>query len=408
MSTTLATINTLADDRRRDTGTASIDMTGDGFRAVNGALQLWTQLHDWPWQIASTQITYHEGITWYPISSSLNFKAVVDMIPYLPPERMRQLYYVSNTNFDNNTIQQWRFAINTTGLTQYLRLKYTGYNLTVNPITSVDQNGTWVGASAISNLAQNSYNTFDLPASLSFDYSGTSGTLTNSTMEQTDLSRYEKRSAFYLDIFLQSVTSFTSVTIKVGSDASNYITVTATTDYIGVTPIVGWNRFKFTWNGSTTTVGTPDVENMDYVEITIAYGSNPSTTGNAIQNLFVCEDVPMTFWYYNSNQTLDVSASNAQGQIFNDSSATGDLAMWTGTWDYVNEAFINSVMEIISWITGETDDRAVAVERIAAFVKPLQARLPSRRRYPEMHMVAEVNVSQGGYPYPYRRNYPYT
>jgi len=226
MSTTLANIETLADDRRRSTSSAVIDWTGNGFRGINGALQIWNQQHDWPWQVEQTIVNYNEGITWYPISSSLNFKAVLQLQPYQTPMSGQGLYYVTNNAFNGDWIQPWRFAIQTQNQGQYLRVKYQGNCMSVNQATSLSDNGTWVGASGITNVATDNYDFFDLQASVSFTIGGTAGTLTNSDMTSQDLTRYATRSNFYVNVSLQSVTNLTSITIKVGTDASgSYISV---------------------------------------------------------------------------------------------------------------------------------------------------------------------------------------
>jgi len=391
MATTLATINSLVNDRRRDTSNNVIDMTGDGFRAVNGALQVWTQQHDWPWQQEKLAINYNPGITYYPISSSLNFKAIIDLKPTRTDEIRNELYYISGSKFDSDNIHSWKFALHNEAQQQYIRIRYDGWSTPLNQATSLSGNGTWVGATAISNVATDQYEFLDETASVKFDYSGTSGTITNSTMNAVDVSRYAQRSTIYFNVFLQSVTNFTSITLKAGTDSSNYITGSMTTDYLGNTPVVGWNKFKLQWNGSTTVVGTLDTSSFAYIQATIAYSSNPSTVSNRIENFFISEDVPMLLDYYSTNMTVDVSASNAKGQIFNDSAATSDTTTWTGTWDYVNEAFVNSVMEIVSWMTGEMNDRNVAIQRIQGYVEPIKSRLPSKRRYAEMAMSPDLN-----------------
>lgn len=391
MSTTLANIETLADDRRRSTSSAVIDWTGNGFRAINGALQIWNQTHNWLWQSEIYNFNYNEGINTYALASSLDFKAVIDVKPFRPYEKNRELYFLSNNKFDSDMIHQFKFGIDTNTQLQYLRLKYSGQKAVVNSASSLADNGTWVGATAISNVATDPYQFLNQSASVSFNYSGTSGTLTNSTMTAFDLSSYAKRSTFYFNVYFQSVTNLTSVTLLVGSDASNYITGTITTDYLGNDFVVGWNTLKLEWSGTTTMVGTVVNTAINYIQVQIDYSVNPTTTGNSIENFFVSENVPMTLEYYSNNMV--VTAAGVKSQVFASAAATTDLALWTGTWDYVNEAFINSVMEIVAWLNGDQQDRAIAVERINAYIEPLKTKLPSRRRYAEASLVADVNLA---------------
>jgi len=390
MSTTLSTLNTLINDRRRDTTSNSVDMQTDGFRAIIGALQIWNTEHDWPWQITKTLIDYNEGVDTYRLSSSLAFKAILDVRPQRQDGKKTEFKYLSNNKFDSDSVYSYKTAIKTEDQKKYLRLKYTGETLQLHDLASVTANGTWVGASAISNVEQDLYESFSGLGSLKFDYSGTSGTLTISDMTAQNVTRYAQRSKIYFDVYLQSVTNFTSITVKVGSSASDYITAAITTDYLGNALVVGWNRLVLDWNGTTTVVGTPDETAFDYVQFTVAYSSNPSTVSNRIENLFISENVPVVLEYYANFMCYDVSAATKL-QSFNDSSATTDYPLWSEEWDLVNEAFVNSVLEIIFWMTGETKERETAIERIKAFVDPLKAKLPSRRRYPSMQISPEVN-----------------
>lgn len=398
MSTTLLTINTLVNDRRRDTTNNSIDMTGDGFRAVNGALQIWDQTHDWPWEIETTTIVYNEGVTWYPIPASLAYKAVVNLEPFKPANISNTFYYISSSKFDSDFIHTWKFAVDTQSQAQYLRLKYNGAYLSLNSATSVTANGTWSGTGAISNLSTDAYDGFDEAASIKFDYSGTSGDLINSTFTPVNVTQFAQRSHIYFNIYLQSVTSITGMTLKVGTDASNYLTASVTTDYLGNALKVGWNKCRIAWTGTSTVVGTLTLSSFAYIDLNLAYSVNPATVGNRIENFFISEDVPVTLTYYSHFMTYDISGL-AKTQTFNDAAATGDQTLWTDRWDFVNEAFVNSAMEIITWMTGEIEDRAVSIERISAFVEPLKSRLPSKRLYPEMSITADINNAYSGYPY---------
>lgn len=405
MSTALSTINSLVNDRRRDTTNLSVDMTAEGFRAINGTLQLWNQFHDWPWQMEKTIFNYNPGITTFNIASTLNFKAIINIRPQRQFEKWNELYYVSSNIFDSDTIHAKRMAVRTEGQANYLRMQYTGWMQIINTMNSTTANGTWVGASAISNVATDLYNFFEQSASLSFDYSGTSGTLTNSTMTAMDLSRYKGRSVFALNLNLQTITQFTGLTLKIGSDASNYITMSATTDYLGNTAALGWNKFTFAWSGTTTVVGTPVYTAMTYAQVTMSYSGSQTTVRNNIENLFVSENVPMTMDYYSNNMVIQASDS-VKYQIFQNASNTTDTTMWSGIWDYVNETFTDSCMQIVSYLTGQISDEQVAQTRVKEYLEPLKARLPSKRRYPQYTIVPDLNGEYAGpWPTPYRQGW---
>lgn len=406
MSTNLETIVTLVNDRRRDSGSLSVDMTQDGFRAVNGTLQLWNLGHDWPWQLEETLFNYNNGINRYNVlQNSIDFKAIVNVRPYKPQDIKEELYYVGQNAFDGDSIHTKRFAVETKDQVQYLRCQYRGYNASINTLTDPLTNGTWTAGGAVSALASDVYDTFEQTSSLSFNYNGTTGTFTNSTMAPQDLSRYVARSNIYLNVNLQSVTNFTSITFQVGSDASDYITYTATTDYLGNAPIVGWNRFAFPWTGTTTTVGTPVYTAIDYVQITLAYGSTSTTTNNNIESLWVSENIPMILDYYSNNMVAD--SSGAMWQIFQNSANTTDPTLWSGQWDFVNETFLSSAMEIVAWLTDQVSDEQTAAQRALEYLEPLKELLPSKRRYSQVTLAPDINGAYyGPRPTPYRRYYP--
>jgi len=390
MATNLQNLIEIINDRRRDTSANSVDMTTDGFRAIVGALQVWDGEHEWPWQITKSKINYRDGITTYRINANLNFKCAVDIRPEKSPVSNLEFEYLSNNRFDSDSIYTKKFAIKTEDQRQYLRVKYSGQSLVVNQANSVTNNGTWVGATAISNLSDDIYESFNGSTSLKFNYSGTTGTLTNSTMRAVDVSRYAQRSGIYFDIDLKSITGLTSITMRFGSSGANYITGVATTDYLGNPFVLGWNRVVLDWNGTTTVVGTPVDTAWTYIQLIVAYSSNPSTIGNHIENFFITENVPLTFEFYSHNSVYDVSASSPL-QVFNDPAALTDYPLWSGDWDVMNENFVNSVLEIIFWLTGENDDRAIAIGRIQAMLMPLKSKYPSKRRYAKMQLTADIN-----------------
>lgn len=389
MSTTLSDINTLVNDRRRDTGTDSVNMTTVGFRAINSVLQIWADTHDWPWTIKTVNFNYNPGIYDYTVQS--DFKYPINLGRYTPTlEKVGSYTLVSPFKFPSSLFPQ-RFAVNVVDGVQYLKVRsQDGLTATIEPATAYNSNGTWVGASAISNVSTTNYEGFQWNSSVSFDYSGTSGTLTNSTLTAIDLTPYQNRSNLYFDIYLPSVTNLTSISLKWGTDASNYYSQTATTNYLGQAFTVGWNRVKAAWS-SPTTVGSPTVTSIGYLQVTIAYSVNPSATGFFIQNFFISENVPLSLTYYSTNMVYDVSGAT-QLQVFNDSSATTDYPLWSGRWDVATEPFINSVLEIIFSITGEYNDMNIARQKIIDIVTPLKQRFPSQRRYPSLTISTDTNI----------------
>jgi|GEM_PF-1719145 len=386
MAVTLADINNRINDMRRDNGSASVDMTAEGFRAINATLQVWQQMHDWEFSIEEQTLNYHSGIDRYTLAS--NFKAPLGMKYYKGSQR-DPFALVSDTNFNqtNERLKPLRYAISTTAQGQTLRLKAVGTKSVINAASAYNNTGTWVGASGVTNVATDSYEYFDLGSSVSFDSSSmTAGTLTNSTFTAIDLSRFQNRSAVYFNIYFATVTNLSSISLKWGTDVSNYWTYTSTSDYLGNAFVANlWTRIKSPWN-SATKVGTPTITSIKYLQVTLNYGGSTTSTGFRIENFFVSEDTPVTFTYYSLNM-VKAASGGAKTMIFSNSGNATDTPLWSGTWDYVNEAFANSVLEYIFWMTGEYDDLGTALKHIQPIVDNLKRRLPSRRKYAELTII---------------------
>jgi len=385
MSTTLSDLNNLINDRRRDSGSNSIDMTTTGFRAIKSTIDLMQQVHDWEFTIKKTTITFHKGITWY--ADPADFKAPIDLRYQKAPDRSQEFSMVSANNFDSEKLKTRRFALATQEVEQYLRIDCPGSIQQIEVATQYDGNGTWVGASGITNVATDSYEFYDLTASTKFDFDGTAGTLTNSTMNTVDLEKYKDRAKVYLNVYLSTVTNFTSVAMKLGSSSSNYYTSTVTTDYLGKSVSTGWNKLEFDiWD---TEVGTVDDENIDWIELTFNYSSTPNDTNFRIENIFCTEDISLDLIYYSLYMIYDTSASTWV-QNFVAAADTADYPLWSGRWDFVTESFIDATLEIIFWMTGEIDDYTIANTKRLEILENLKRRLPSRRRYPELSFQVEI------------------
>ena len=411
MAVTLSTINSLVNDRRRETSNSSIDMTTVGFRAINSALNIWNEVHDWPWTIKQANFNYNNGIDTYALDTIVSdFKFPLTLKYYKPNNKVLEFWMTSPLRFDSAILWTNRFCIPINGGVQTLRVASpNGLSASMNTATAYNQNGTWVGASAIGTVATDNYEGWNYPSSVSFAFNGTSGTLTNDatnypTFNAVDLTAYQNRSNIYVDIDAPSVTNLQSYTLKWGSDASNYWQVTATTDYIGAAFTTGWQKIKFEWSNPTQ-VGTPVVSAIDYLQLTVTCSGSTNLGTFRIQNFFVSENIPIQMTYYSTSMVT--TSGGTQTQIFSNSANTTDSPLWSGRWDAANEPFVASVMEIIFWMTGETNDMEIAKQKISEIVNPLKSRYPSQRRYPAIQMTTNTNYQQSSnYPQNYYYNNP--
>ena len=398
----LSGINTVINDRRRDVSANSIDMTTVGFRAINSTLEIWNEVHDWPWTIKQINFNYNQGISTYALDSIVSdFKFPLTVKYYKPTNLIAEFTMVSPLRFDSAYLWSRRFAIQVVAGVQTLRIKSVdGNSASINTATAYNENGTWIGSSAVSGLYTDNYEGFSFPASVAFVFNGTSGTITNdgnlyTTFTPVDLTAYQNRSNIYMDVDFSSVTNLTSITLEWGTDSSDYYTATVTTDYLGNEFAIGWIKLKFPWSSIPSTVGNPTITIIKYLKITITCGTSTNLGLVRMQNIFVSENVPLTLTYYSTSMVQDSADSN-QWQVFQNSADTTDFPLWSGRWDMATEPFINSVLEIIFWMTGETTDMQIAKDRIAQIVQPLKERYPSQRRYSTAQIVPDINFPAEG------------
>ena len=380
MSTTLADINNRLNDRRRDTTANSIDLTANGFRAINDVLDMWQSLHDWEFTIVKEIVVFNKGINEYIINT--DFKAPVNLYFQKKPQmNIQDFEMCSQSGFFLRTIFPNRFGIKNIGQARHLLLETSGNMSQIHTMSMTTGDGTVVGdGSVITTVAQDSYESYWLAASMQFNYvNGTSGTITDTGMTAKNLQSYVNRSNLYHNIYLPVVANLTGITLKWGSDASNYYTATVTSDYLGNAFAVNtWTTVKFPWLNPTT-VGTPDPTKIAYWQVTLTYSAPTSFVGGRIEDLFVSENVPLVFEYY-SNFMVQAASGATQSGRFTNAANTTDFPLWSGQWDWVTDSFIESSMELFFWITGEYDDMNVATSRIQKIVENLKTKIPSRRR----------------------------
>ena len=137
----------------------------------------------------------------------------------------------------------------------------------------------WVAAGSASGLTEDETVYHTSPSSLRFSLAGSStGTLTK-TINSIDISSYEDVCVGFLAMRTPSIANLTSVSLKIGSDASNYDQVTETDGFLGAWKVNDWLLTAFDFSTATAT-GTPDWDNIDYVQISVAHTA-------AITNFYV-------------------------------------------------------------------------------------------------------------------------
>jgi len=141
--------------------------------------------------------------------------------------------------------------------------------------------------------------------------SGGTTTLTNpaltTALDFTDLVNTVKA---FLDLKPPNTNTvdIASVTFRFGTDASNYYEVIATTRQNGQTISTGWGLVGFDF-AVKTTVGTPTVTSLSWVQIVINHGTTGVSGSYHVDNIFYALPVYYELPYYANTNVIDTNGA---------------------------------------------------------------------------------------------------
>lgn len=142
----------------------------------------------------------------------------------------------------------------------------------IDPMTD---NAGWVASGSASGLTLDENIFYQESASLRFNLTGASTGILTKTTPSVDFTTYVGVAVGFLAIRTPSSTDLTSITIRIGSGASDYYEVTATTGFLGAFRTGDWLLIAFDLAGATTT-GTPTVTAIDYTEVRVNHSASMS------------------------------------------------------------------------------------------------------------------------------------
>lgn len=179
-------------------------------------------------------------------------------------------------------------------------------NATIDPMTSV---GNWVASGTASGLTVDNTVYYQSPGSLRFSLTTGSGILTETLQSPEDLSSNEGVGVAFLALYVPSnASNITSIQLKLGSDSSNYSSVTVTEPFIGDFTDNLWQLVAFDFAGATNT-GTPDWSAIDYVQVTMVVAGN--IVNVRLGDLFISLPNPSQILYQSAAIFLPVGSTTA-------------------------------------------------------------------------------------------------
>ena len=194
-------------------------------------------------------------------------------------------------------------------------------------VDRMNEVGNWVASGNLTGLTQNNNTFYEAPSSLRFTLTGAStGEITETLTNSLDLSSYEGVGVAFLAIRLPN-TDLTSITLRLGSDSTNYSYVTATQGFLGQWISDDWALIAFDFSTGTD-FNSPDWANIDYVQV--MFDTTGTLTNANVGGLFISQPAPAQILYQSaaiylpdgSQTALNTITANTDQIILNDAAYT--------------------------------------------------------------------------------------
>lgn len=177
-------------------------------------------------------------------------------------------------------------------------------------LDSMNQVGNWVIGAGASNLTQNLINFVTGSASLSFNTTGSSATISETLPSTINLATSLNQSSFFMYAYFPVGGNITSATINVGTNSANYYSMSATLTNEGTAFSTAWNLLRFDWINASV-IGTPNASTINYLSVTINTNGT-ATTGICLDNITNNMGLYRTIEYYSKYLFTNVSTGAFQ------------------------------------------------------------------------------------------------
>lgn len=171
----------------------------------------------------------------------------------------------------NNYVIQWRNGVKT------LKLDARGMTA-VTALDGITDSTTYTAVAGISSLYTDNGDFTYSTGSVAFIQSAATSSMSKTFTTAIDLSTQTQTGLFYVNAWFGTGSAVTSVSVNLGTSASNYITLTATQTNDGLTFQDGWNQIGMYFKTGVTT-GTY-TGSITYMQLNVTTTTNQTVKWN--------------------------------------------------------------------------------------------------------------------------------
>lgn len=280
----LNTVANLKEDVQAVLTGIDLDEVPNVYGSFQRAVATFIQKADVPETMIRQPIMLYSGVVYYTPDPRMFGTAVIDIRPQAVNTWAGQVYKRPISDFKQ---QQRRLPYGYTVNFEYhdgdpIMGIIQGKTVPQTNISSMSSTTGWTAGGNASGLAQDNTVYYQAPASLRFNLAsaGTQGTLTTTLTNGLDFTNYVGVGVSFLAAYFPNATLITSVELRLGSDSANYYSVTVTQGFLGAFYSNDFNQLLAFDLANATTVGTPVITAIDYVEVLTNY-----TTGTQLNNV---------------------------------------------------------------------------------------------------------------------------
>ena len=323
----LTTLSTLL-DRMDAYQTASNVEQQIKVRFLDEALRAMRRQTQFPWMLIKGSLRVFEGVKEYPVAAAHDELAYLDNDREWYGARARFRYtslqeFYEDPNNRNDSAEIWESG------TKYLGVRYSPRQSGSTKLDSAETAGDWTASGTASNPTLDQVVFKEGSGSIRFTVTAGTAIMTNAFSSIND-SNYLRKYHFlwvYLDV------APTSIELRFGNDASNYLSTTVTTQFSGAAFAADqWNLVAQDLNAAATT-GTITSSAFDFQQVRL----NGATAGTYyVDASYLRGWELLDYWYYSINNIALVGATtgnqeyffNSSGVFSTDSQLVGDTE-WT-------------------------------------------------------------------------------